>query len=152
MCIRDRLTISVDQPCLRRWRDWIDHERFREMLGAKIREGAYRFPAAHRFLLLIGFVCGAIHLKLFIDSAVSAFYEALIFLLTLQHSYAKALAIRSHLGNVSCDKWYLDYQVDLARTLDRERPICLSILVRNTLFGKRSVLENYVDLAPYGIQ
>src|ERR1700741_4659726 len=118
------------------------------MLGPQIRKRINSLLFCHLPLLiaLYRFIV-SVQLKLFISSVITALNEAAKLFLTLEDRYAKVLAIGRHLRNVCGNERDLDNQVDFSRSLQRDGPVRLLILLGNTRLGERIVLECKVYLA-----
>src|ERR1044071_1809547 len=74
-----------------------------------------------------------------VNSAIRSFHKALVFLIALQNSHGKVLAVRCHLGNVDDRK--LECEKNFSGPLQSQVSIYLPVLLRNPKRGKRSVFK-----------
>src|ERR1041385_1976478 len=108
------------------------------MLRPKIRQSTDSL--LFTFLLTVG--CRrivTITIQSRVNSAISSFHKALVFLIAFQDGHGKVLAVRCHLGNVDDRK--LECEKNLSGPLKSKVSIYLAILLGNPKRGKRSVFK-----------
>ena len=100
-------------------RGWVGSWSVGSMLGAQVGKRAHRLCSAHRsFLVLVGPRRLTVDIQWLVGRVIRSLCKSTIFFVAFQNSNAKRFAIGGHLAILG-DKWNGNYQINLARSLQR---------------------------------